>query len=511
MAAVSLLGTPTINTTAGAKTVTATPAVGDLIVIVLQASKEAATSLTFSAPTDNNSSGTYTLVGTSSFYCTDNSTFRVYGAVYVRDSLIASASSTIFTMPAPVTDNGGGLAVLKITGMSKAGSSAIRQVKADYINATSTANPTTGTWGSARLTTNPVIGVVVNDKNPAGMTPTSGFSELLDTGYNSPTTGIEIQSRNSGDTGDMMAWTRATSYWACMGVELDASASLVTEELTAATFGFTSNSLTTKKTTNLGAASFGFATLNGQLSRTGQLYAGSLDFTNQPWQQHATNNQGAAALNFTAQNAEPTQVVTLTDAALSMSATDVTFARQNNLGVVAFDLVENVVYAGSRVDLDATQLKFAENDVVLGRTISLAAAALDMAPYGVAPTAVITLSTATVDNTALDITPSNAPLGTVVDLDTAALGFVVYDVSAGSEINLSLALLSFAMENQQNAAEVKLSAAALNLTAQDIAAVKDPVVIELTAAAFDFTEYALQAMGVSSIGDRRRILMGVGR
>lgn len=221
-AAVSLLGS-TINTTAGAKTVTATPAVGDLIVIVLQASKATAASLTFSAPTDNNSSGTYTQVGTGSFYCTDNSTFRVYGAVYVRDNLIASASSTIFTMPAPVTDDGGGLAVLKITGMSKAGSSAIRQVKADYVNTASTLDASTGLWTSARLTTNPTIGVVVNSANPAAMTPTPGFTELLDTGYATPTTGIEIQSRDSGDTGNSMVWTRAASYWACIGVELDAT------------------------------------------------------------------------------------------------------------------------------------------------------------------------------------------------------------------------------------------------------------------------------------------------
>lgn len=491
----------TINTTAGAKTVTATPAVGDLIVIV----QFQADDTTWSAPSDNKS-GTYSLiVGHTASWNTGSGC-----KAYVRDALISDASPTIFSSSNPGSDTGGGIAVLKVTGMSKYGTNAIRQSKG---NRTTTSVVPTATFDSAPLTTNVVINAVCT-ASAETINHKTGYTELLDSGFVTPPFDYQIQSIESGETSTSVAWgagTTTSDDYGIIAFELDTSASLVTEELTAATFGFTSNSLTTKKTTNLGAASFGFATLNGQLSRTGQLYAGSLDFTNQPWQQHATNNQGAAALNFTAQNAEPTQVVTLSDAALSMSATDITFARQNNLGVVSFDLVENVVYAGSRVDLDATQLKFAENDVVLGRTISLAAAALDMAPYGVAPTAVITLNTATVDNTALDITPSNAPLGTVVDLDTAALGFVVYDVSAGSEINLSLALLSFAMENQQNAAEVKLSAAALNFTAQDIGAVKDPVVIELTAAAFDFTEYALQAAGVPSIGDRRRILMGVGR
>lgn len=501
MAAVSLLGTPTINTTAGAKTVTATPAVGDLIVIVQFQAQDN----TWSAPSDNKS-GTYSLITGHTASFNSNSGCKAY----VRDALISDASPTIFSSSNPGSDTGGGIAVLKITGMSKYGTNAIRQSKG---NRTTTAVVPTATFDSAPLTTNVVINAVCT-ASAETINHKTGYTELLDSGFSTPTFDYQIQSIESGETSTSVAWGASTTTsddYGIIAFELDTSASLVTEELTVDTFGFTANSLTTKKTTNIGAASFGFATLNGQLSRTGQLHAGSLDFTNQPWQQHATNNQGAAALNFTAQNAEPTQVVTLTDAALSMSATDITFARQNNLGVVAFDLVENVVYAGSRVDLDAAQLKFAENDVVLGRTISLAAAALDMTPYGVAPAAVITLSTATVDNTALGITPSNAPLGTVVDLDAAALSFAAYGISAGSEINLSLALLSFATETQQNLAAVSLSAAALNFTAQDIAAVKDPVVIELTAAAFDFTEYALQAMGVSSIGDRRRILMGVGR
>lgn len=500
MAAVSLLGS-TFTTTAGAKSVTASPAVGDLILILVQVSGDS----THSTPTDNNSSGTYTPIGTQL------SVNGRYGQLYIRNSLISSAVYTTFTLENPGSDTGGGLAVIKVTGMSKVGSAAVRQTKQNSQEGTG-ASITTGTWTSSKLTTNPIVGCLIKDTTYT-VYITAGYTELLDTAYSTPDVSIEVQKKDSGDTTNTMTWNSALTtgrFYGVVGVELDAS-NLVTKELTAATFGFTANSLTTKKTTNLGAASFGFAALNGQLSRTGQLYTGSIDFTNQPWQQHATNNQGAAALNFTTQNAEPTQVVTLSDAALSMSATDITFARQNNLGVVSFDLVENVVYAGSRVDLDAAQLKFAENDVVLGRTISLAAAAFDMTPYGVAPTAVVTLSTATVDNTALDITPFNAPLGTVVDLNTAALGFDAYGIRVGNEINLSLALLNFATETQQNLAAVTLSAAALNFTAQDVDAVKDPVVIELTAAAFDFTEYALQAMGVSSIGDRRRILMGVGR
>lgn len=216
MAAVSLLGS-TFTTTAGAKSVTATPAVGDLILIFVEVSDDP----TWSAPTDNNSSGTYTLI---------NSTFgaNLVGAWYVRDSLISSGTSTIFSLSNPGTDTGGGLAVVKVTGMSKAGSSAVRQSKLANSGSTGTA-PATGTWTSAKLTTNPVVGAAINESNPAALTPTTGYSELLDTGYATPTAGIELQYINSGDTTNTMTWggTSATG-WRCMGVELDASSSAST-------------------------------------------------------------------------------------------------------------------------------------------------------------------------------------------------------------------------------------------------------------------------------------------
>ena len=62
MATVTLLGTATFNTTSGTKTVTATPAVNDLIVIV---TANTGSTTTTAAPTDNNSSGTYTVVNTA--------------------------------------------------------------------------------------------------------------------------------------------------------------------------------------------------------------------------------------------------------------------------------------------------------------------------------------------------------------------------------------------------------------------------------------------------------------
>lgn len=214
MAVVTLLGS-TFTTTSGAKSVTATPAVGDLILIFVQVSSDQ----TWSAPTDDNSSGTYTQLGGD--YLSDAS--ANFGRLYARDALIASASSTIFSLANPSADTGGGLAIIKVTGMSRAGASAVRQSKIGNFGSGGT-TPATGTWTSNKLTTNPVIGCVLNLANPAARTPTTSYSELLDTGYASPDTGIEIQYINSGDTTNTMTWGNSSaSAWSCMGVELDAS------------------------------------------------------------------------------------------------------------------------------------------------------------------------------------------------------------------------------------------------------------------------------------------------
>src|SRR5690349_16960389 len=106
MAAVTLLGSATFNTSSGTKTVTATPAVGDLIVIITAHSGNTSAS----APTDDNSSGTYTQIGSGAVKATSADQLRMW----VRTAPIAAASSTVFTH-APGASSGGGLVVLKVT------------------------------------------------------------------------------------------------------------------------------------------------------------------------------------------------------------------------------------------------------------------------------------------------------------------------------------------------------------------------------------------------------------
>lgn len=208
MAAVTLLGT-LFSTPAGVKTVFAT-AVNDLIVLIIAHTGDA----TWANPTDDNPDGlgAYTLVGS----VVGNSTSAL--AIYVRNAAIGSASTTTFIAPDPGSDTGGGLSVLKVTGMSNYGIGAVRQSKSASIVA---APGSTGTWGSAKLTKNPIIGVLV-DTSTASVSPTTGYTELSRALYNTPYCQIEVQSINSGDTSSTMDWTGTNITGQVMGIELNA-------------------------------------------------------------------------------------------------------------------------------------------------------------------------------------------------------------------------------------------------------------------------------------------------
>lgn len=219
---VSLLGTPTFNTTSGTKTVTATPAVGDLVIIITAHSGNKSTA----APTDNQTGGTYTLVNTA-VKATSADTMKVW----VRNNLITSATSTVFTH-APGTTTGGGLVVIDCQGMDKAGSSAIVRSGIQSNIASGTPAPSLGATPSSA---NAIIGAVFNASNPATLTPRSGYTELYDSGYNTPATGLEVMSDNSGETSATITWggTSATAFCS-VAVELN---SLLTHATTGALTG----------------------------------------------------------------------------------------------------------------------------------------------------------------------------------------------------------------------------------------------------------------------------------
>jgi hypothetical protein len=212
-AVVSLLGTATFNTTSGSKTVTATPAVGDLIVIVTAHSGNTATT----APTDNNSGGggTYTLVNTA-VKATSADTMKIW----VRDALITSATSTVFTHN-PGTTSGGGIVAMDIQGMSKVGSASIVQSAIQSNIASGTPAPV---LGATPKSYNPIIGAVFNATNTATLTERTSYTEIADLGYNTPATGLEVMYRNSGETSATITWGGTSpSAFASIAVELDST------------------------------------------------------------------------------------------------------------------------------------------------------------------------------------------------------------------------------------------------------------------------------------------------
>lgn len=220
----------TWDTNAGNKTVIATPVANDLVVVVHAMSGWA--SGDSSTITDNNSDGlgTYTRIGTATTPLSTGGGTNGALWISVRNALVGSATSTTFTAT-NVGDTGGGLTVLRFSGMTRVGSAAIRQSIGE---STQTEAPPTVTFASACLTQNPVILAVFGEDNPANLTPPTGFTEAVDTGWLTPASGIQVCWANSGVTTAGITYstpgTNLTNH-NDVGLELNTSALLVLKDV----------------------------------------------------------------------------------------------------------------------------------------------------------------------------------------------------------------------------------------------------------------------------------------
>ena len=215
MAVVSELG-ETWNTTAGDKTVTATPAVDDLIVVIHGGSGFAGAD---NSTITDDQSGTYTKIGASPLSTGGGTAGALW--ISIRTALIPSAVSTVFTATNS-GDTGGGLTVLKVTGMLRVGADAALQNKGE---SSQTENPPVIDFPAATLAGNPIILGVFGEDNPPALTPPSGFTETTDTGWATPTSGIEVCFDSDGNTLTQYAWSGgALTDHNDVGVELDATA-----------------------------------------------------------------------------------------------------------------------------------------------------------------------------------------------------------------------------------------------------------------------------------------------
>lgn len=217
------------TTTAGGKTVTATPVLGDLIIVIAGSSGLAGGTTNV---TDNNTDGFGTTPGYTQIDV-DRTGFSTTGVLtmWVRNRLIRSATSTVFTA-AQVGSTGGGLQVCRISGMSIVGLGAIRGSGGQSAGgAAATPAPvllrrvgTTFSGTQAALTDNLCIGAVCNGTAAPIITAPGSWTEAIDLSYNTPTTALETAFRNSGETGSTITWGSASgTAFASMVIELDAS------------------------------------------------------------------------------------------------------------------------------------------------------------------------------------------------------------------------------------------------------------------------------------------------
>jgi hypothetical protein len=221
MAAVVAAGTATNTVNNSAVTVPGfTPTSGDLLVAVALVTGQGSGG-TFS---DNRSLG-WTNIITAVKNTSGDSV-----VLAVANSLAGALSTTVtFTPAGGPTSSGVSISVMRVSGMSRTGLSAVRQsAKADNQPQTTPA----ATFSVAALTANPIIGAVANQNNPAGITPPSTWNEIHDQGYASPNSGLETVAKDSGFTGTTVTWGFiSASALCCLIAELDTSA--VTQTATA--------------------------------------------------------------------------------------------------------------------------------------------------------------------------------------------------------------------------------------------------------------------------------------
>lgn len=164
--------------------------------------------------------------------------------LFVANQLVP-ASPVAMTVSIDVTGDTGtgvGIRVYGIGDMSRTGLDAIRNNSgAENTGQVSTfgdiaANTPSDSFPAATLTGNPILAMLCNNQNPAGVSPPTNFTEDLDSGHAGPTSGYEFCTRSSGHVSATVTWgSLSAGNWAVLIVELDASASEVSVTADAAT------------------------------------------------------------------------------------------------------------------------------------------------------------------------------------------------------------------------------------------------------------------------------------
>lgn len=189
-----------------------TPAANDLLVAVVTASG----TVDAGSMSSTGNTGTWTKIR-SDLYSTGSTMY-----LFVKNAL-ASAVSTTVTFSAPGdAATGAVIHVFRISGMTKTGSTAVRQTAAIVNHAA--ANPlVTPTLAAAALTSNPLIESISGNET-YGTTPPTGWTQRANNSYASPTTTQLYNSRDSGFTGTNSGLSDfGTTVYGMYLVEFDSS------------------------------------------------------------------------------------------------------------------------------------------------------------------------------------------------------------------------------------------------------------------------------------------------
>ena len=210
MAAVTnLISTSTSANATTYSTNAFTPAASSLLFAFVAASGTAATAPYLEISTQDWKR--FTLVTTTVWSASANS---LYAFIANGPVSTASAMKAFFNCSQDAA-TGAIIQIGQITGMSRVGMTAIRQIATVDSNSAASTFPT-ATFAVSTLTANACIAGVGYSSSIAQCQPMTGWVEGADTGYTTPSTALECMYRNSGTTSTTVSTAAAVSSVNCM-------------------------------------------------------------------------------------------------------------------------------------------------------------------------------------------------------------------------------------------------------------------------------------------------------
>lgn len=202
------------DSTHGDSIVSITPAVDDLLIAVAFFSDG---DVTAAVATDDNTDGL------GAYYLAASAVVGAHSlGIFVRNSKVGTTNTTVISILAPA-DTGGGVAAVAARGMTLLGSNAVRQV-ATLSNGSSFDAAYCDFTNKPLLENLQVFGVM-NAINISDFTAPAGFTRVVNSGWNTPTSGASVFVSNTGNDTHLAVAESSTAY-ASVAIELRTVASL---------------------------------------------------------------------------------------------------------------------------------------------------------------------------------------------------------------------------------------------------------------------------------------------